>query len=172
MWNSTDHDGNMKNHRDVCFASSAGYTEYDGLPGSIKTGCPNTPDFKSRYCKLHTPTVATSHPVSLSDDGEPNVLICEKTNDFDAECPVAMILSKRQTRQTTFYKVVIIIISIIQSHPFFIITRLLGLENQLLIVLGNQLLHFQSKWYQTMRQDYYMISRTGVQQLLVKTYIP
>lgn len=26
-------DGNMKNRRDVCAASEAGFTEYEGLPG-------------------------------------------------------------------------------------------------------------------------------------------
>ncbi len=39
-------DGNIKNHRDVCKARDAGYTEYEGLPGSIKTGCMNTPSVK------------------------------------------------------------------------------------------------------------------------------
>ena len=37
--------GNMKNHRDVCLATNAGYTEYNGLP--VRTGCPNSPDYKS-----------------------------------------------------------------------------------------------------------------------------
>ena len=32
-------DGNMKNRRDICFAKSAGYIEFDGLSGSITTGC-------------------------------------------------------------------------------------------------------------------------------------
>ena len=48
----------MKNHRDVCFATNAGYIEYQGLPGRVMSGCPNTPCLKSRYCRLHTPTVA------------------------------------------------------------------------------------------------------------------
>uniref|UniRef100_A0A1X7V592 Uncharacterized protein n=1 Tax=Amphimedon queenslandica TaxID=400682 RepID=A0A1X7V592_AMPQE len=38
-------DGNMKNHRDVCLATQARYTKYDGLPGSIRTGCPNSPAY-------------------------------------------------------------------------------------------------------------------------------
>ncbi len=52
-------DGNMKNHRDVCFAKEAGYAEYKGLPCKIRTGCPNTPDLKSRFCSKHKPTAVT-----------------------------------------------------------------------------------------------------------------
>ena len=40
-------DGNMKNNRSVCLATHAEYAEYDGLPGTIQTGCPNTPAHKS-----------------------------------------------------------------------------------------------------------------------------
>ena len=46
-------DGNMKNRRDVCYAKVAGFIQFDGLSGSIKTGCPATPAFKNRYCSLH-----------------------------------------------------------------------------------------------------------------------
>ena len=49
-------DGNMKNHRDICKATEARYTKFDGLPGQV-TGCQKTPDFKSRYCHLHKPRV-------------------------------------------------------------------------------------------------------------------
>ena len=48
-------DGNMKNRRDVCMAWEAGYIEYEGLEGKIKTGCINTPEQKSQYCTLHKP---------------------------------------------------------------------------------------------------------------------
>ena len=43
----------MKNHRDVCYAKDAGFIQFDGLSGSIKTGCTATPAFKNRYCSLH-----------------------------------------------------------------------------------------------------------------------
>ena len=46
-------DGNMKNHRDVCYAKDAGFIQFDGLPGLIKTGCPASPDYKSQYCAQH-----------------------------------------------------------------------------------------------------------------------
>lgn len=42
-------DGNMKNNPSVCLGTHAGYAEYDGLPGAIQTGCPNTPAHKSRF---------------------------------------------------------------------------------------------------------------------------
>ena len=84
-------DGNMKNHRDVCKAKDAGYMEFEGLPNRIVTGCMNTPDYKSRYCKLHKDRVCT---FSVND----------QTED-DAEGVIEMILEKKSTRTATHYKV-------------------------------------------------------------------
>ena len=79
-------DGNMKNHRSVCAASDAGYIEYDGLPGRVKTGCTNTPEQKNRFCSLHKPRALTcSHDSS-------NTII-------------ESILEKKTTRSVTHYKV-------------------------------------------------------------------
>ena len=36
-------DGNMKNHRDICSAKSAGSIEFKNLPVQITTGCINKP---------------------------------------------------------------------------------------------------------------------------------
>ena len=47
-------DGNMKNHRDLCFSTDAGYAEYMGLPGRVRTGCPNTPDCVTILCSAQT----------------------------------------------------------------------------------------------------------------------
>ena len=88
-------DGNMKNHRDVCLATKAGYAEYHGLPGKVTTGCINTPDFKSRYCSLHKPTVTASDSLKSGTS--------EK--DDEKESQVGMILSKRTTRNQTMYQV-------------------------------------------------------------------
>jgi len=79
-------DGNMKNHRSVCAASEAGYIEYDGLPGRVKTGCTNTPEQKSRFCHLHKPRAL----ISVSD----------KQNTI-----IESILEKKETRSITYYKV-------------------------------------------------------------------
>ena len=46
-------DGNMKNRCDVCAANEARFTEYEGLPGIIKTGCQLSPGYQSRYCHKH-----------------------------------------------------------------------------------------------------------------------
>lgn len=46
-------DGNMKNRRHICNARDAGYIEYPGLPGRVKTGCMSTPQYESRYCSQH-----------------------------------------------------------------------------------------------------------------------
>jgi hypothetical protein len=85
-------DGNMKNHRDVCAAKEAGFAEYDGLPGKVKTGCTETPQLQSRYCAAHMPTAYTS-----STGGE-----CSTPTGLDQ---VAFILERKNTRQNTLYKV-------------------------------------------------------------------
>jgi len=79
-------DGNMKNHRSVCYATNAGYAEYVGLPGVIRTGCPNTPAYKSRFCSLHQPSV-------------------EDASSAQAQEPSGIIIGKRVTRQGTSYEV-------------------------------------------------------------------
>ena len=86
-------DGNMKNHHDVCLAEYAGYTEYDGLPGKVCTGCPNTPAYMSRYCDLHKPTVAL--PQVESPEG-----VCTSTLSEDQ---VGLIIGV--TRSSTMYHV-------------------------------------------------------------------
>ena len=62
-------DGNMKNNREVCYASSAGYAEFSGLTGKVCTGCPNTPAHKSRYCSLHSPFTVKPKAIQFSEDG-------------------------------------------------------------------------------------------------------
>ena len=61
-------DGNMKNNREVCYAVDAGYTEFGSLPGRIKTGCPNTPAFNSRYCSIHRPFAAVPQNIQHSSE--------------------------------------------------------------------------------------------------------
>ena len=86
----------MKNHRDVCLATEAGYVEYLGLPGRVKTGCANTPDFKSRYCSLHKPTATVSHPKDTD--------IASTSTQLTGN-QVGVILRKKSTRAQTFYHV-------------------------------------------------------------------
>ena len=86
-------DGNMKNHRDVCFATDAGFVEYAGLPGKVKTGCTNTPDLKSRYCGLHKPTATVNNS--------------ETSKNLSTRNQVGLILSKRSTRAQIHYQVCI-----------------------------------------------------------------
>jgi len=92
-------DGNMKNRRDVCMARDAGYIEYDGLPGAIKTGCMNTPQKGSRHCSLHTGR-ACIQQASQSDDEAIVKLSAVKGDQI-----VESILEKKETRTTTYYKV-------------------------------------------------------------------
>ena len=79
-------DENMKNHRSVCAASEAGYLQYDGLPGHVKTGCTNTPEQRSYFCHLHKPRALTS-PSS------------------NANTVIESVLVKKVTRSITYYKV-------------------------------------------------------------------
>ena len=83
-------DGNMKNHRSMCFATHAGYAEYDGLPGLIRTGCPNTPVYKSRFCDLHNPS---------------SVIVRPSNNTNKESTESCFIVGKRVTRQGTIYEV-------------------------------------------------------------------
>jgi len=80
----------MKNHRSVCFATAAGYTEYDGLMGKVQTGCQNTPTYKSCYCDLHKPIISVQKGEDIG---------------HTKEKPIGMIIAKKDTRNTTFYQV-------------------------------------------------------------------
>ena len=92
--------GNMKNRRDVCMARDAGYTAYEGLPGVLKTGCMNTPDFKARHCTLHRVRACIPYTPSDSDEAAP-----EKNESGDKI--VEMILEKIITRKAIYYKVIL-----------------------------------------------------------------
>ena len=86
-------DGNMKNRRDVCAASEAGFTEYEGLPGVIKTGCQLSPGYQSKYCYTHAPRI--SHRTG----GEEQTDVCAE------EGIVRLITAKKQTHTETYYQV-------------------------------------------------------------------
>ncbi len=83
-------DGNMKNHRDVCLATHAGFAQYEGLPGMVRTGCPNTPDYMSRFCSLHKPINPASSSVNA------------KAQDVKQ----GLIIGNRTTRQGKTYEVI------------------------------------------------------------------
>ena len=93
----------MKNHRDVCLAHEAGYAEFSGLPGKVKTGCPNTPQPKSRYCSAHTPTAFKPQGGIDSVGTETDPAIHSIPSKDDEQ--LAFITAKKVTRQSTFYQV-------------------------------------------------------------------
>lgn len=90
----------MKNHRNVCNATLAGYAHFKGLAGQVQTGCPNTPVYKSSFCAIHKTVMAK--PSQLTEP-------CNKTttNNFklQKEEAVGMIVNKRTTRNSTLYQV-------------------------------------------------------------------
>ena len=99
----------MKNRRDVCYAKDAGLIQFDGLPGSIKTGCPETPDFKSRYCSQHKSQACDLQSYEDVDDelgvpSGPKLRLHQQKQS--AGSPIAeMILAKKTTRKQTYYQV-------------------------------------------------------------------
>ena len=102
-------DGNMKNNREVCYAVDAGYAEFVGLPGKIKTGCPNTPAFKSRYCSIHIPYVAsdgsdTQAPLTASQLNAPKL--------------PGIITNKRVIRTSVLYEVRILCVCVCVCAAF------------------------------------------------------
>jgi len=93
-------DENMKNHRDVCNATLAGYAQFKGLDGQVQTGCPNIPVYKSSFCEVHKPVIAK--PSQISDH-------CDETNVGNMKLhnkeAIGLIVSKRTTRNSTLYQV-------------------------------------------------------------------
>ena len=92
-------DGNAKNRRDVCKAREAGYTEYVGLQGKVRTGCMNTPAPGSRFCHLHSDKTAI--PQKLNPDDTSTTVNAPSSE----ECVVGVITAKRTTRNAIFYQV-------------------------------------------------------------------
>ena len=45
-------------------ARDAGYISYEGLPGSIRTGCINSPAYNSRFCEDHAEFVCNLETAS------------------------------------------------------------------------------------------------------------
>ena len=95
-------DSNMKNQRDVCAATEAGFVEFEGLPGAIKTGCQLSTGYQSRYCYHYAPRVSTiqgeqsSHSISGTLQGE---------QSGHSEGVVKLITAQKQTRSGTYYQV-------------------------------------------------------------------
>ena len=101
-WMYSSFDGNMKNRRDICAASEAGYVQYKSLPGTIKTGCQLSPMRTSKYCFNHAPRVSkvcaqdctsTSESTgSASEEGIVKVLLVKKVTRNSTLCQVLMVL--------------------------------------------------------------------------------
>ena len=95
-------DGNLKNRRDICASTSAGYLSFNGLP-DIKTGCQSTPARQSKFCYDHAPRKCKI-PSNASEE-------------LSSEHAVQIVTAKKQTRGGIYYQV---------SEDIF--TRLVRLE--------------------------------------------
>ena len=102
-------DGNMKNRRDICFAKDAGFIEFEGLPGSINTGCHASPAYKSRYCDKHMSLVCDSCHFEEDDttelDAPVGPILRASQKHKLGESVILKIVTKKQTRKQTYYKV-------------------------------------------------------------------
>ena len=103
----------MKNHRDVCYAKDAGFIQFAGLTESIKTGCPDTPDYKSQYCAQHKPQAVD---LLSSDEVDEDLgslagpaLRFHQTKQHLGNPIAEVILGKKTTRKQTYYEVTILI---------------------------------------------------------------
>ena len=101
-------DGNQKNQTFICMANDAGYIEF---PSSIKLGCINTPQYKSRFCEVHTSRACNTQPIHLSecqlDTEEPRVLSNTLLQSARTGEPVVqLLLENKITRHDTYYKLV------------------------------------------------------------------
>lgn len=85
----------------MCKARDAGYVEYEGLQGVVKTGCMNTPKLLSRFCASHTENIAI--PQQLDPDSEDQEIALPNSE----QSVVAMITGKRSTRHDNYYQVCI-----------------------------------------------------------------
>ena len=90
----------MKNQRNICAATEAGYVQYRHLPGSIKTGCQLSPLSTSKFCYVHAPRVC----IGRSDLG------CEQSDsqpvpDNTCEGVLRFVTGKKITRNQVYYQV-------------------------------------------------------------------
>ena len=88
-------------------ASEAGYIKYPSLPGSIKTGCSNSPAYISRFCAQHTPRSCIAKPKYLSKDDldRSDVDKLHHRTSEGGEPVVQLLLEKKTTCSGTYYKV-------------------------------------------------------------------
>ena len=102
-------------------AKYVGYIFYEGLPGSIHTGCVNTPAFNSRFCKDHEEYVCTLQVASVDEVKSAVVEDMDMTSGpltrakakaqgatTDVEGVIEKVLDQKVTRNNTYYKVCVI----------------------------------------------------------------
>lgn len=93
----------MKNRRDICAATEAGFAEYIGLLGTIKTGCQQAPAYQSKFCYYHSPRVGS---MTCMED--------EKNVSTQRENIVAFI---KQTHGGIYYQVIYMYFCILCMYP-------------------------------------------------------
>lgn len=97
-------------------AKDSGFISYDGLPGSIHTGCIKTPAYKSRFCKDHEECVCNL-PIASHEEVESALMEEMSSGPFtrakakaqganpEIVDVVEKVLDQKVTRGKTYYKV-------------------------------------------------------------------
>lgn len=123
-------DGNLKNRRAVCSATHAGYIEYSGLPGRVRSGCQNTPSQDSPYCEFHKPILAKPQKFDVSGvESSTNSVLTE-------EEPVGIIINKRETRNSVLYEVYLDLEQKI-NHNIYSLHKYMHVNSKKLTLLSN-----------------------------------
>ena len=158
-------DGNMKNQRDVCYAKDPGIIQFDGLPGSIKTGCPATPAFKCRYCIQHKNQACELVNLEVFDE-ELSVttgptLRARNTKQSLGNPVAEVILAKKTTRRQTYFQVLTIssmctytCANVSSMHTFYYeMCRSCGLDFLNAMLPGNQPNLYHRVWWTDLKLE-------------------
>ena len=101
----------MKNHRDVCMARDAGFIEFDGLEGRLKTGCQATRTQEQILYQAQSASCKSQHNVpedeeAIQLEGLVGPVVCSQQKQSEPGDPVVeVLLAKRSTRKETYYQV-------------------------------------------------------------------
>ena len=153
-------DGNMKNQRDVCYAKDAGFIQFEGLKGTIKTGCIATPAFNSRYCVKHKNQECALLKSNEEDEDldvptGPAVRF-RQSKQYPGDPLAEEILAKKTTRKQTYYQVYILFDythNLLSSTTHTCNGRSCGLHAQNVVQRGSHKDLFQRDWWKNLKLE-------------------
>lgn len=96
----------MKNRRNICAATEAGFIHFSNLPGSIKTGCQLSPLASSKYCYQHAPRASAGTFVPEGEINKMDAQTAQLASVATQEGIIQLIVGKKTTRSQTYYQVI------------------------------------------------------------------